>query len=239
MISPKQNLFVGDFVFIKKRGKNTLDVTVQPHVLQVVEVRGTGVVILQGYNGQRISEQVKNVAHCSIPLADTVVHPELFVQTDPVFCRVCGSRKDAPTMLLCDICNQGCHVYCLPNPMMKISTGRWKCHQNWDRGMFWSGQSKKLLNSEGYCFPKPGSKTADGSKVMSFKLRNENGRYTCTMLESQLWSRSSQGNACDAPDKIQYRDLVGSSAEQIVHCNLSREGRIKWYTHCRRRNGRF
>ena len=91
-------------------------------------------------------------------------------------------------------------------------------------------QSEKWLTSEGCCFPKPGSKTTDGSKVMSFNPRIKGMRTADTLVPS--WSHNcGDGVAKGVHVMLRYKSkaktLVGSSAGQIVHCNLSREGRIK------------
>ena len=79
---PKATCAVGDFVSLKHKKKNTLDPPVRPHILRVVELRKSGVAILQGSDATTISHQVSKLAHCSVPVTDTNLYPETFVRTD-------------------------------------------------------------------------------------------------------------------------------------------------------------
>lgn len=43
-------------------------------------------------------------------------------------CEVCASPEDAEKMLLCDRCNEGYHLHCLPPPLLYIPPGDWYCN---------------------------------------------------------------------------------------------------------------
>ena len=60
------DLKVGDYMLVGRQTKGTPDISTHSGVLQVTEVRSTGVLELQGSDGVRICEQVKNVAHCPV-----------------------------------------------------------------------------------------------------------------------------------------------------------------------------
>ena len=51
----------GDFVLVKRPTVASLDVPTRPHILQVVRLKESGVVVLQGQDGVQIEEQHKNV----------------------------------------------------------------------------------------------------------------------------------------------------------------------------------
>ena len=70
---PKPSFKVGDFVLVGRQTKETLDIATHLEVLQGVEVRRSSVLELQGSDGVRICEQVKNVAHCLVPAQGLVV----------------------------------------------------------------------------------------------------------------------------------------------------------------------
>ena len=127
---PKATFAVGDFVLLKKKKKNTLDPPVRPHVLRVVELRKSGVAILQGSDATTLSHQVSKLAHCSVPVIDTNLYPETFVRTDKVHCQRCGNRRPFATMLLCDICNEGWHTTCLEIPLDKAPEIGWVCEKH-------------------------------------------------------------------------------------------------------------
>ncbi|XP_039757443.1 bromodomain adjacent to zinc finger domain protein 1A isoform X2 [Pararge aegeria] len=44
-------------------------------------------------------------------------------------CRVCRRRADPDSMLLCDGCNKGHHLYCLKPKLAKVPEGDWFCEQ--------------------------------------------------------------------------------------------------------------
>ena len=67
---------MGDFVMLKRKVTNTLGVPVRPHSLRVVALRGSGVAVLQGSDGETITHQVAKLAPCSILVADTRIYPE-------------------------------------------------------------------------------------------------------------------------------------------------------------------
>ena len=53
---------------IKRETKNTLQSPSYPHVLRIVELRASGVVILEGSDATRCTKQMKDVAHCPLPM---------------------------------------------------------------------------------------------------------------------------------------------------------------------------
>lgn len=44
-----------------------------------------------------------------------------------VRCRICRRNKDDDSLLLCDGCNSGFHLYCLRPPLHSIPSGDWFC----------------------------------------------------------------------------------------------------------------
>ena len=42
-------------------------------------------------------------------------------------CSECGSGGDGANMLLCDNCDAGWHLYCLPSPLARVPDGDWTC----------------------------------------------------------------------------------------------------------------
>ena len=53
----------------------TPQVPAYPHVLRIVELRASGVVVLEGSDAARCTRQMKDVAHCPLPILDTTLHP--------------------------------------------------------------------------------------------------------------------------------------------------------------------
>jgi len=42
-------------------------------------------------------------------------------------CKVCNTDKDDGSVLLCDICDGGYHIYCLKPPLGAVLEGKWYC----------------------------------------------------------------------------------------------------------------
>ena len=124
---PKAKFEVGQFVMVKQKKKHTLQPSVRPHILRIVNIKSTGVVVLQGSDGTTVDHQVTQLAHCSVPIADTKLYPHKYIRTDAVHCQICGSRKGAPLMLLCNVCNHGFHTFCLDPPLSEVPDTQWQC----------------------------------------------------------------------------------------------------------------
>ena len=60
---PKASYAVGDYVMVKRETKNTMQAPAHPHVLRIVELRASGIVILEGSDAARCTKQMKDVAH--------------------------------------------------------------------------------------------------------------------------------------------------------------------------------
>ena len=127
---PKATFAVGDFLLLKQKKKNIFDPPVRPHVLRVVELRKSGVAILQGSDATTISHQVSKLAHCSVPVTNTNLYPKTFIRTDKVHCQRCGLRKKAARMFLYDVCNEGWHFTCLEVPLDKVPYHGWRCEKH-------------------------------------------------------------------------------------------------------------
>ena len=124
---PKASFMPGDYVLLKQQTVNTLDAPTRSHVLRVVEIKPTGVALLEGSDAARVEEQQKNIAHCPLPILDTNLYPERFYRGPSLHCRVCGTRKKPSKMVVCDACNQGYHLWCLDQPLLQVPDGIWKC----------------------------------------------------------------------------------------------------------------
>ena len=46
---------------------------------------------------------------------------------DHIQCRECGNTKDEDSMILCDACDAGYHLYCLDPPLQTVPEGEWLC----------------------------------------------------------------------------------------------------------------
>ena len=124
---PKATFQPWDYVLLKQQTDGTMDTLARPYVLRVVENRPTGVVVLEGSDAATIEEQQKNIEHCPLSILDHKTFPERFYWGPSVHCRVCGTRRRASTVVLCDPCNLGYHIWCLDTPLLRVSDGDWHC----------------------------------------------------------------------------------------------------------------
>ena len=100
---PKAAFQPGDYVMIRQVTKNTLQAPTRPHMLRIVEMKESGVVVLmEGRDAARCEKQVKNVAHCPLPILDTSMYPARYYRGPSVHCRVCGTRHRGTKMVLLD-----------------------------------------------------------------------------------------------------------------------------------------
>ena len=117
---PKASFKPGDYVLVKQKSKHTLDVPARPHILRVVEVKDSGVAILQGSDAARIKEHLKNIL-------DPYLYPERFYRGAPIHCRVSGRRSGPTYMVLCETCNEWYHLWCLGPQLERVLEDRCQC----------------------------------------------------------------------------------------------------------------
>ena len=60
---PKASFQVGDYVMLKREIKHTMEARTHPHVLRIVELRPSGIVILEGNDAARCSKLMNDMAH--------------------------------------------------------------------------------------------------------------------------------------------------------------------------------
>ena len=85
----------------------------------------TGVLVLEGADGQTIPMHMESCAPCHIP---NLVTSHDGVSAD-LECEVCRSASTADPMLLCDKCGKGYHLSCLKPALQEVPEGDWLCMQ--------------------------------------------------------------------------------------------------------------
>ena len=116
----------GDYVYLQREAPTTLDVKAGRTILRVKDVLPSGILLLEGKDGRECREHSKNCAPCHLPI-DGSIHPELAIVPEGLPCFVCGEKKGAATMLLCDHCQRGWHMACLMPPLSTLPVGHWTC----------------------------------------------------------------------------------------------------------------
>jgi hypothetical protein len=121
----------GQFVYVKDIHDSTLHPKAKREILRVLEVRPSGVVLLQGKCGATITWNAVHVAPCHLPIvgADELADVSEHRPRADVPCEICKSPKHAAVLLLCDSCDRGWHLYCLTPPLKTVPEGDWICPQ--------------------------------------------------------------------------------------------------------------
>jgi hypothetical protein len=119
---------VGDYAYYRPTTTHAaLDVPTALVILRVIEVRASGVIVLEGQCGTTFRAHVTNLAPCHLPILDEAVDPRLARPSIHLPCEVCKSPRDPAVMLLCDACNSGWHTHCLKPALDVIPEGSWIC----------------------------------------------------------------------------------------------------------------
>jgi hypothetical protein len=126
---------VGDFVYLRRARRYALHPANSRTILKVVQIKPSGVILLEGADNRQIEEHINNLAPCHLPdLVKPQDIPREFrsqdEQIDDIICDVCGRADDEPAMLLCDECNRGFHKYCLSPPLRRRPVGDWFCSEH-------------------------------------------------------------------------------------------------------------
>ena len=117
----RRDIRVGDPVYLNRRTGQGLELAVRPHILQVVVVKPSGVLRLQGKEGRCINEHRTNVAPCNLVDLDLTVNPALARPALSTACEIC--EEDDPVgrnIVLCSMCSSGWHWPCLLRQKMVI-----------------------------------------------------------------------------------------------------------------------
>jgi transposase InsO family protein len=112
---------VGDYVYVRRRNvSNTLMSEARPGIFRCLEVRDSGVLVLQGKCGSTMEVNQENCAPCMLMNIDGRLDHSLRVPGADEPCVVCDSADDESIMLLCDGCGKGYHTYCLMPPLDSV-----------------------------------------------------------------------------------------------------------------------
>ena len=111
---------VGDFVYLRAPSQSTLRIKAQQVIVRVIQVKDSGVLVVQGRCGQTRAVHSSNVAPCHLPHLDGTIDPELAIPAPDLSCEVCGFPDDEAVMILCEYCGTGWHTYCLEPPLPKV-----------------------------------------------------------------------------------------------------------------------
>ena len=107
----------GNLVFVRDRTATNLQPAVRQGVFMVVEVRATGVVIIQGRNGRTTGVHTESLVPCHLRDTDIdlTIRPTDEAPADLAceWCSVCEQSSGLKAMLLCDLCQTGWHLGCL------------------------------------------------------------------------------------------------------------------------------
>ena len=140
---------VGDFVWVRRTNlSSTLQAKVQTEVLRIVKMEPHGTVVLQGQCGQTTKNHISNLAPCHLD-----VDPEIDFGLAPppadLPCEVCRKPDNPDSMLLCDGCNTGWHLSCIPGkPLARVPAGAWICPYCTAKGVSLQSVARRVAAQE-------------------------------------------------------------------------------------------
>jgi hypothetical protein len=121
----------GDYVFIlnseDKIPGGAMGIRARPEVLKVIQVKSTGVLVLQNQAGRTFNKHKEMVAPCTLTNIEGTTHPGLIRPSANLACTRCGDHRRGAVMLLCDSCDAPYHTYCLHPPLDEVPEGDWLC----------------------------------------------------------------------------------------------------------------
>ena len=121
---------IGDYVFVIAQGLTpggTLGIRAKNEVLRVLEVRDSGVLVLQNQAGRTIEKHFEHCVPCMLPNLIGDTYAGLVKPQADLPCQVCRDHHHWESMLLCDNCDTGWHIYCLDPPLDEVPEGQWLC----------------------------------------------------------------------------------------------------------------
>ncbi len=99
--------------------------TLKHVIICVQKVLPSGVLLLEGRDGQTWKDHVCNCAPCRLPNVDGKMDPSLTMVPIGLQCMLCGQALGAATMLICDNYYQGWHMRYFMPPMEEVLVGKW------------------------------------------------------------------------------------------------------------------
>jgi hypothetical protein len=124
---PRTHRFAeGDYVYVQQSGSSKLQPRARNIILKVVEVKESGVLLLQGRCGQVTPMHMSHCSPCHLPDIDGSIDP-LLRGNKHVVCKQCGQEEPQTELLMCEHCNAGHHTFCLSPPVEDIPDGCWLC----------------------------------------------------------------------------------------------------------------
>ena len=126
-MQPRVHRFaVGEFVYLAQVPINSLDVSTSRTILQVREVRPSGILVLEGSDGRQLSVHMDQCAPCHLSNLVPVRRGTLTQASIPA-CASCGSSSRASPMLVCDKCDRYWHTACVGERVQLAPSEEWLC----------------------------------------------------------------------------------------------------------------
>eukprot|EP00854_Cymbomonas_tetramitiformis_P034572 gene34572-biopygen33566 len=124
---PKPHQFkAGDFVYIRQQPRSGMEVATKPAILKLVKVQKDGVVVLEDSTKLREKSTVQSIAPCHLHVKDQY-DCSAAIPNKRLACEKCMRTDGEASMLLCDTCNRGYHIWYLEPALEKVPEGDWQC----------------------------------------------------------------------------------------------------------------
>eukprot|EP00854_Cymbomonas_tetramitiformis_P034573 gene34573-biopygen33611 len=103
-----------------------MEVATKPAIPKLVKVQRDGVVVLEDSAKLREKSTVQSIAPCHLQVKDQ--HDcSAAIPSKHLACEKCKRTDGEASMLLCDTCNHGYHIWCLKPARGEVPEGDWQC----------------------------------------------------------------------------------------------------------------
>eukprot|EP00854_Cymbomonas_tetramitiformis_P034343 gene34343-biopygen26329 len=103
-----------------------MEVATKPAILKLVKVQKDGVVVLEDSTKLGEKSTVQSIAPCHLQVKDQY-DCSAAIPSKHLACEKCMRMDGEASMLLCDTCNRGYHIWCLEPALDKVPEGDWQC----------------------------------------------------------------------------------------------------------------
>jgi hypothetical protein len=126
-----------DYVYVQRHDKKGLDIMARKEILRVVEVRPSGVLIVQGRCGRCTAVHASRCSPCHLPNIDPTIDWSLGRPSAAAVCSHCSSSDEEQLgqLIFCNNCNDGYHLQCHNPALATKPRGTWICQPCQQQGI--------------------------------------------------------------------------------------------------------
>ena len=217
---------VDDYVYVRRHNVTALEIEAHPAILRVLEVRESGVLILQGRDGRVMAVHLSACAPCHLPNIDPTMDLTLGPAESAGPCNVCHMEDDPQLTILCDNCNDAYHLRCLTPPLSRVPAGDWLCSdclaQGVTRELLQEAREKAAMREQELVHPERYTPAQKEARELDGRLVIRNFINPVTRRTKAYWGKLYfLGHAGRKPLRVVYED---GDAEDCYTKELEKRG---------------